>query len=109
MIDFDKREHEMDQKVIDQFENFKWKETCPMCRIVEKFEAKLGEKETEKMFLTNFKEREHNQRTCFLDTVVFTNIGDGILQIQPNELHKLAIKRYETVLDFVTTKKKNTF
>ena len=109
MFDFDERERKLDQQMVDLFQKFQWKETCPMCRIIEKFEKILGKKETERMFLTDFDERDHNHRTCFLDCFVFLKLGDGLLGFDSKKLKQMAINQYEQVLSFVKGKQKNPF
>jgi hypothetical protein len=108
-MDFDKREQELDQQMVDRFYKFQFKETCLMCRIVEKYEKILGKKETEKMFLTDFDERDHNLRTCFLDCFIFLKLGDGLHGFNSEQMKKYAIDQYEQVLSFVKGKTKNTF
>jgi len=108
-MDFDKREQQLDQRVLDLFHLFQKKETCLMCKIVKQFEKKLGGKETEKMFLTDFKHREHNHRICFLDTYIFLKIGDGLRGFDSKKMKDMAVEQYEQVLSFVRAKQKNPF
>lgn len=106
MFDFDAKEKQMDKSILDQFDSYKTKETCPMCRAVKHFEKKLGKKVAEEMFLSIYEEREHDQRMCFLDSYVFCKAQE-IMWYPVKQINDMANEQYDSVVNFVNSKKVN--